>query len=63
MSGPKYTEADYEKVMAMPAERYSLRDVERATGVSMFAAARHAPGRVAAAHGALDAAARPLTAD
>jgi hypothetical protein len=37
MSGPKYTEADYEKVMAMPAERYSPRDVERATGVSMSA--------------------------
>ena len=40
MSGPKYTEADYEKVMAMPAEPYSLRDVERATGVSMSAADR-----------------------
>jgi hypothetical protein len=40
MSGPKYTEADYEKVMAMPAERYSLRDVGRATGVSMSAADR-----------------------
>ena len=49
MSGPKYTEADYEKVMAMPAERYSLRDVERATGVSMSAVTRMRRRRVAAA--------------
>ncbi len=35
MSGPKYTEADYEKVMAMPAARYSMREVWLATGVSM----------------------------
>ena len=45
MSGPKYTPADYEKVMAMPAERYSLRDVERATGVSMSTVKRMRHGQ------------------
>jgi hypothetical protein len=44
MSGPKYTEADYENVMAMPAERYSLRDVWLATGVSMSTVKRMRDG-------------------
>ena len=45
MSGPKYTPADYEKVMAMPAERYSLRDVWLATGVSMSTVKRMRHGQ------------------
>jgi hypothetical protein len=35
-----YTEADYEKVMALDPARYSLRDVEAETGVSISTAAR-----------------------
>ena len=34
MSGPKYTEADLAKVLALPEAQYSLKDVERLTGVT-----------------------------
>ena len=40
MSGPKYTEADLAKVLALPEAQYSLKDVERLTGVTASTAGR-----------------------
>ena len=40
MSRRAYTEDDYRKVKALDQDRYSLRDVEELTGVSMSTAAR-----------------------
>ena len=40
MSGPKYTGADLAKVLALPEAQYSLKDVERLTGVTASTAGR-----------------------